>query len=41
MESITEYVEEGVRKGVKYSEIEPRIGIDIEFKGTMVLGIDS
>jgi hypothetical protein len=41
MESITEIVEEWVRKGVRYSEIEPRIGIDIEFKRKMVLGIGS
>lgn len=41
MECITEIVEERVRKGVKYSEIELRIGIDTEFKGKMVLGIGS
>jgi hypothetical protein len=41
MESITKIVEEWVRKGVKYSEIELRIGIDTEFKGKMVLEIGS
>jgi hypothetical protein len=41
MESITEIVEEWVRKGVRYSEIEPQIGIDIEFRGKMILEIGS